>query len=137
MAGGEPGVSGLLDTSLVVRYLTDDPPELAERAARVLDQDEVALPPLVLVEAAYVLTKVYGVPHAATVDALVALLQKENVHVLGLSKETAIAALLLARPSGRVAFADALIWALAKEHGLPVYTFDRRFPGDEVEVRVL
>jgi len=130
-------MSALLDTSVVVRYLTGDPPELAERAAQVLDREAVALTPLVLAEAAYVLTKVYGVPRAAAVDALIELLQKENVALVDLSKEAAIMALLLARPSGRVSFTDALIWAEAREKRLPVYTFDRRFPKDEVEVRVL
>jgi len=64
----------------------------------------VALTPLVLAEAAYVLTKVYGVPRAAAVDALIELLQKENVDLVGLSKDEAIVALLFARPSGRVSF---------------------------------
>jgi len=71
------------------------------------------------------------------VDALIQLLQKENVDLLDLSKEAAIVALLFARPSGRVSFTDALIWAEAREKRLPVYTFDQRFPAGEVEVRVL
>lgn len=33
-------MSGLLDTSVVVRYLTGDPPDLAEKAARIIDWDE-------------------------------------------------------------------------------------------------
>ena len=125
----------LVDTSVVVRYLTGDPPELAERAARILDGGPVALTDVVLVEAAYVLTTVYGVERAQVVDALVAFLQKENVAVTGHKKETFISALLLCRPSKRVSFADALIWAAAKEEGAPVYTLDRRFPEDGVEVR--
>jgi len=129
-------MSAILDTSVVVRYLTGDRPELAERAARVLDREEVALTPLVLVEAAYVLTKIYGVPRSTAVDALIELLQKEDVGLLDLAKDKAIAALLLARPSGRASFADALLWTSAREKRLPVYTFDRRFPAGEVEVRL-
>ena len=33
-------MSGLLDTSMLVRYLTGDPPELAERPARVIDRED-------------------------------------------------------------------------------------------------
>lgn len=33
-------MSGFLDTSMVVRYLTGDPPELSELAARIIDQEE-------------------------------------------------------------------------------------------------
>lgn len=128
-------IRSLVDTSVVVRYLTGDPPELAERAARVLDGGPVALTDVVLVETAYVLTTIYGVERAQVVDALVAFLQKENVAVAGLKKETVISALLLCRPSKRISFADALIWAVAKEGGAPVYTLDRRFPKDGVEIR--
>jgi len=126
----------LVDTSVVVRYLTGDVPELAERAARLLDgPDPVALHCIVLVEAAFVLEKVYGVPRAEVVDALVELLQKKNLHLLDLPKEEAILALLLARPSRRVSYADALLWAAARSHeaGL-LYTFDERFPANGLEV---
>lgn len=32
-----------LDTSYVVRYLTDDPPDMAERAAEVIESDEILI----------------------------------------------------------------------------------------------
>ncbi len=69
-----------------------------------------------MTEAAYVLTKVHGVPRSTAVDALIELLQKENLGLLDLSKAEAIAALLLARPSGRISFADALLWASARKN---------------------
>ncbi len=126
----------LVDTSVVVRYLTGDVPELAERAARLLDgSGPVALHSIVLVETAFVLEKVYEVPRADVVDVLVALLQKKNLRLLDLPKEEAILALLLARPSGRVSYADALLWAAAKNHGAErLYTFDERFHADGLEV---
>ncbi len=126
----------LVDTSVVVRYLTGDVPELAERAARLLDGPEpVALHSIVLVETAFVLEKVYEAPRAEVVDALVSLLQKKNLHLLDLPKEEAILALLLTRPSGRVSYADALLWATAKSHGAErLYTFDEKFPTDGLEV---
>lgn len=126
----------LVDTSVVVRYLTGDIPDLAERAARLLDGPEpMALHSIVLVETAFVLEKVYRVPRAEVVDALVELLQKKNLRLLDLPKEEAILALLLARPSGRVSYADALLWATAKSRGAErLYTFDERFPTDGLEV---
>ena len=45
-----------LDTNCIVRYLTDDPPEMAERAARVIDSEQfLTVSVLVIVETAYVL----------------------------------------------------------------------------------
>ena len=126
----------LVDTSVVVRYLTGDVPELAERAAALLDgPDPIALHTIVLVETAFVLEKVYEVPRADVVDALIEFLQKKNLRLLDLPKEDAILALLLARPSNRVSYADALLWALARSHGAKrLYTFDAKFPNEGLEV---
>jgi len=130
-------MSGLVDTSVVVRYLTGDPPELAERAARILDGEEgLLVPAVVIAEAAYVLTSVYGVDREAAVDSLIDLIQKENLCPLDLGKTFVIEGLLLCRPSARVSFADALIWAAARSNDIErIYTLDRRFPDLEVELR--
>ncbi|GAB4274970.1 MAG: hypothetical protein Kow0092_30460 [Deferrisomatales bacterium] len=81
------------------------------------------------------LTSVYGVERQAVVDVLVELVQKENLHPLGLDKAAVLEGLLLCRPSRRVSFADALVWAHARSSGAPrMYTFDRRFPDAGVEI---
>ena len=127
---------GWLDTSVVVRYLTGDPPELADRAAVVVDGErELRLTSVVLAETAYVLTSVYGVPREVVVDHLIRLLQKDNIAVSDLAPEAAVSALLLCRPSGRVSFADALLWGAVRSAGDGcVVTFDQRFPEAGVEV---
>ena len=57
-------MASFLDSSVIVRYLTDDPPEMAERAARIIEtNEELILSELVLVETAYVLESVYGRQH--------------------------------------------------------------------------
>ena len=129
-------MSGIVDTSVVVRYLTGIPPEMAERSALIIDQeDELQLTDVVLAEAAFVLTSVYDVPREAVVDNLIALLRKENISVFGLDKDLVCQALLLCRPSGRVSFADALVWAAARSTSdKVVYTFDEQFPADGVRV---
>lgn len=130
-------MAALLDTSVIVRYLTGDPPRLAARAARIVDAaEELSIPGVVIAESAYVLASVYGVARADIVDALVGLLQKRNVSPLRLDKAAVIQGLLMCRPSARVSFADALIWAAARSAGVEViYSFDERFPADGIEVR--
>lgn len=122
---------------MVVRYLTGDPPELAEQAARIIDnEDGLQVTDVVLAETAYVLTSVYQVPREVVVDHLIALLQKENIAPFALDKGVVLQAMLLCRPSGRVSFADALVWAAARSAGSKVvYSLDERFPGDGLEVR--
>jgi predicted nucleic acid-binding protein len=76
-----------LDTSIVVRYLTGDPPELAEKAAQIIDGEEgLQVTDVVLAETAYVLISVYGISRSVVVDHLIAFLQKENISPFALEK---------------------------------------------------
>jgi predicted nucleic acid-binding protein len=122
---------------MVVRYLRGDPPNLAAQAARVIDSEEdLQLTDVVLAETAYVLTSVYQVSRGVVVDHLIAFLQKENVSPFALDKGLVLQALLLCKPSGRVSFADAMVWAAARSSGnRVVYSLDERFPNDGLEVR--
>ena len=80
-------MSGFLDTSIVVRYLTGDPPNMAEQAARVIDGEEgLQITDVVLAETAYVLTSVYRISRSGAVDHLVAFLQKQNISTFVLDK---------------------------------------------------
>jgi predicted nucleic acid-binding protein len=130
-------VSSFLDTSFVVRYLTGDPPELAEKAAQIIDKEQdLLITDVVLVETAYVLSSLYQLPRNTVVDHLIAFMQKYNIAPFGLDKDIVLQALLLCRPSARVSFADALVWAAARSsHTTVVYSFDARFPKGGVEVR--
>lgn len=130
-------MSGFLDTSMIVRYLTGDPPELAKMAAEIIDWEEhIQVTDVVLVETAYVLTSVYGISRSVVVDHLLAFLQKKNVWPFAMDKGRVLQALLLCRPSGRVSFADAMVWAAARSAGSKVvYSLDRHFPADGIEVR--
>lgn len=125
-------MSGLLDTSMVVRYLTDDPPELAEQASQVIDHEEnLRISDVVVAETAYVLTSVYQVPRKVVFDHLVLFLQKGNVQPFTLDKGILLQALLLCRISWRVSYADAIVWVQAQmKDEKTVYSLDERFPQD-------
>ena len=129
-------MTAALDTSFVVRYLMGVPAEAAQQASEVIDSaEELEISGIALAETAFVLTTVYQVPRDRAVDQLIDLVRKENISLTGLTKDLAIQGLLMCRPSGRVSFADALIWAAARSGGSDVvYSFDSRFPGDRLEV---
>jgi predicted nucleic acid-binding protein len=70
------------------------------------------------------------------VDNLILILQKTNIRPFALEKDAVLQALLICRPSGRVSFADALVWAAARStNDKVVYSFDERFPHEGIEVR--
>ena len=65
-------MSGFLDTSVTVRYLSRDPVETALKAAELIQgTDPLYITNIVLAETAYVLRSFYGIPRANVVDALV------------------------------------------------------------------
>ncbi len=129
-------MSVFLDTSVTVRYLVADPPDMAARAAQIIDgEPELQITDVVLAETAYVLTSVYRIARARVIDQLMELVSKDNIRPFGLDKSVVLQALLLCQPSARVSVADALTWAAARCAGnATVFTFDRRFPSDGIGV---
>jgi len=129
-------MTAFLDSSVIVRYLTDDPPEMAERAARIIETDEeLILSELVLVETAYVLESVYRIERRAIVEAMQALVLRSNLRPHQLSKAAALQALELCRDSRRSSFVDAFQWALARySSSRRIYSFDLRFPSEGIVV---
>ena len=130
-------MSGFLDTSIVVRYLTRDVPEIAERAAAVIDgEEDLWIIGVILTETDYVLRSQYLLPRELVIDHLIALVSKYNINTYELDKSTVLQALLMCWPSGRISVADSMIWAAARSSGRNVvYSFDQRFPSDGIEVR--
>ena len=139
MSEGTYGSDGLafLDTSMIIRYLVQDVPDRIEQVRRVIEKHpHLWLTEGIIAETAYVLTKVYQLPRDVVVDALIALFRRRNIQTHGLEKMMAIQGLLLFRPSGRVSFADAMLWALARSTGIrsSVFTLDERFPASGIGV---
>jgi predicted nucleic acid-binding protein len=129
-------LTAILDTSVIIRYLVDAPPALAEVSTAIIESDEeLIVTPVAVAEVGFVLgSSLYHLPRTVIVDALIVLVRRENIRILRLEKALVLQALEFCRPSHRTSFADALIWAAARSSGTSVYTFDRRFPSDGIEV---
>jgi predicted nucleic acid-binding protein len=123
-----------LDTSYIVRYLTNDPPSMAETAALIIDSDQpLIMSELILAESAYVLASVYKIPRVELVDALMSLIQRNNIQLSNLPKSSVLEALRLCKNSHRYSFADILLWAQVRQSESPcLYTFDQRFPNQGI-----
>jgi predicted nucleic acid-binding protein len=117
-------VTAFLDTNVLVRHLTGDPPAQAKRATRYLGQaEDLLLPDLVLAEVAYVLESYYEVGRTEVARALRAILAFPAIKVIDLQ--------LLQRAVEvyevhRLDFADAYLVASAERTGVGVVaSFDR------------
>jgi predicted nucleic acid-binding protein len=117
-------VTAFLDTNILIRHLTGDPPALAARATRYLEvAEELLLPDLIFAEVAYVLESFYEVPRPQTADTLRAVLAYPPIRVIDVD--------LLQRAvevyeHHRLDFADAYLVASAERSGVGVIaSFDR------------
>lgn len=70
----------LLDTNIVIRHLTGDPPDMAKRATQFLtSESELVLADVILAECVYVLASVYGIDRVAVAQLMRAALMLPTI----------------------------------------------------------
>jgi predicted nucleic acid-binding protein len=117
-----------VDTSVLVRYLVGSPSSQARRAAELIDNDAeiIGVSAVALAECASVLRTLYDVEQHDIIDSLIALIQRENVRVLGLRVDLLVEMLVRARSLPGRPIPDAMIVAACvAADALPLATFDR------------
>ncbi len=113
-----------LDTNVLVRHLTGDPPDLAARATQFLrDADELLLADLIVAETVYVLESFYELARASVAELARAVLAFGPVRVVDID-------LLLRAVEvyelDRLDFSEAYLVASAEQSGVGVVaSFDR------------
>jgi len=117
-------VSSFVDTNVLVRHLTGDPPEMASRATDFLRrEDELLIVDLVVAETVYVLESFYEASRRDVADAIRSLLAMESVVVVD---APLLFKALEVYENDRVDFAEAYLVACAETTGiLTVASFDR------------
>lgn len=117
-------MTAFVDTNVLVRHLSGDPPEHAARATRYLvSADELLLPDLIFAEVADVLESFYEVPRAEVARALRAILAFPAIRVVD---EPLLLRAVEIYDVHRLDFADAYLVACAEATGVGVVaSFDR------------
>lgn len=113
----------LLDTNVVIRHLTGDPPEMARRATRFLaTETELVLVDVVLAECVYVLESVYEVDRPRIAEMMRAALAMATI-----SADTELFLRTLEiYELDRLDFADAYLVAAAELTGVEsIVSFDK------------
>ena len=124
-----------IDSSVILRYLTEDDPKRARLAEAIIESDDLVLSSLILSEIAYVLHKEYGRSRTSVIEALILLLERENVQLVDVPNHLAAVALRKSQASSRLSFGDALILAQMQASGhREIYSFDTRFRDDDITV---
>jgi len=116
-----------LDTSVVVRLVTGQPPAQAAKAVALLDElrrsgHRAAVSDLVVAEAYFALQHHYGVPKADAIEALREMLEAGEVEPMGAAADVlSTPGLSTAKPG----FVDRLIHAGYSTGGGRMATFER------------
>jgi predicted nucleic acid-binding protein len=117
-------VSAFVDTNILIRHLTGDPPEMAARATAYLEAEtELFLTDVVAAETVYVLESFYEVPRDQVAEAVRSLVAFDSV--------VCVDPPLLLRAAevyetDRIDFAEAYLVACAESTGVAkIASFDR------------
>jgi uncharacterized protein len=119
-----------IDANVILRYFTQDPPELAEAARKTFSAAQeglvvLVLAPITVAEVVWVLESFYGYSKSQISETITQFLRSDGIEVFDL--ELLIQALSLYHEKN-IDFADALLAGFALSQGLNlVYSFDNHF----------
>jgi predicted nucleic acid-binding protein len=124
-----------LDANVLLRYLTDDPPLMAEQAAALLaraERGEVLLrvSPLVVAEVVWVMLSFYRHPKAQVAEVLISLLRADGLRA---DDGRQVIGALEAMAALNVDFVDAYLAEVARARGEAVCSFEQDFARLDVD----
>ncbi|HET7045175.1 MAG TPA: type II toxin-antitoxin system VapC family toxin [Gaiellaceae bacterium] len=117
-------MTAFLDTNVLIRHLTGDPPAQARRATTFLQRaEELLLPDLIVAEVVYVLESFYEVERARVAELVRAIIGYPAILVVD---EPLLLRALEVYELERLDFADAYLVAGAEASGVgAIASFDR------------
>lgn len=117
-------MSAFVDTNVLIRHLTGDPPQLAARATRFLEGDvELLVADLIVAEMIYVLESFYEVDRARVGEMARAVI---NFRAVSVADDALLLRAVEVYEVDRLDFAEAYLVASAERSGVgAVASFDR------------
>jgi predicted nucleic acid-binding protein len=128
-----------LDTSVLVRYLSEDDPPRALAAARLIDgESAIVISGVVILEAMHALRTGRGRENPDLAHILIRFITRENVEVVDADKAHLVAALERSLATSARRMPDAILAATAEHAGCDwIATFDEAFTSPTVPSRLI
>lgn len=121
-----PNKKPVLDTNLIIRFLTEDSPSQAKKVRLLLEKSAAKslwIPDLIMAEIVYVLLSFYRLPKTEVITKIAALINFPKIK----TNQKILKTTLQIYDENNISFADAYLVALAKiKKASLVYTFDRK-----------
>ena len=117
-----------IDANVILRYITRDPPPMAEAARKVFSEAQkgrvgLIIIPLIVAEVVWVLESFYDYPKTQIAENLIQLLLCDGLEV---EQPSLLIEALTLYQKRNLDFADALLGVTALQPGPPsVYSFDK------------
>jgi len=112
-----------VDANVILRYLLDDDPQFADKAAKIIEQGQVHVPFEVMAEVVYVMQGVYKVSRQEISSVLTRFIMFPNVTT---NSEPVLREALLLYADKGLDFVDSLLCSYSSIEGVQVETFDRK-----------
>lgn len=113
----------IVDTNIILRYLLQDNEELSKKAIEIIDNNEIFIPTEVIVEASYVLKKVYNVENEKINEAIKLLLEMEEIKF---ENKGTIALAFKTYAEKKLDIVDCMLFAYNKNENYDIKTFDKK-----------
>lgn len=119
----------LIDTNILVRFFAGEPPEMAERARRLVQNADdgktiLVVLPIILAETFYTLESFYEIKRKIVAEKLAFFIQTRGVEAV---ERPRLLDALNRCQTKNVHFADAYLAACAAELDVEIASFDRDF----------
>lgn len=120
---------GMIDTSVILRFLTSNSIEKKEKFKRLLKETSeerslLLVPLIVIIELVYVLEKIYKLPAKEVREKVESL---ETLSSVEIESEDVVLEALRLYAEENFKFGDAMVVAKSRVSGIkPIYTFDKK-----------
>lgn len=113
----------LIDTNIILRYLTGDDDIQSPKSKAMINQNHVTVRIEVIFEVIHVLDKVYEIKRSVIRDILRSFLRKPTIYI---DRLDVISIALDCYAEKNIDFVDALLWAYHVTDGEAVFTVDKK-----------
>ncbi|MCI8291834.1 MAG: type II toxin-antitoxin system VapC family toxin [Clostridia bacterium] len=113
----------VIDTNIILRYLLNDNEELSKQAIDIIDNNTILIPNEVIVEACYVLRKVYNVEKEKIYEAVQSLMEIDNINF---QNTNVVSLAFKTYATQNLDIVDCILYSYNRIEKYEVKTFDKK-----------
>ncbi len=113
----------IVDTNIILRYLLNDDEKLSKKDTDIIDNNDIFIPNEVIIEACYVLKKLYNVEKEIIYTMIIELMAQDNIHF---ANRSLIYETFKVYSKKNLDIVDCILFAYSKIDNQEIKTFDKK-----------